>query len=349
MDTLQDSNHALLQQMLADYRKAPAIYQTSAFWEKLAAHHCDLVQRWGLNYFKRTVNRRYFNWGMLGILAHQFHPVFIHWLRRTDPAVLKAEFPDFREPRGEGMVSFNPAVAWLYKVYVAMLAHYVSQQDPWRLCQTIDEPAIGHPLRIRYRDRWFSQDLCNSIHEFYSACDCRLGNQQRTTVVELGAGYGRLAYVFLKALPACSYCIIDIPPALYLAQEYLTALFPNEKVFRYRPFQSYKEIKNEFEAARLRFLMAHQIEMLPSKQFDLVINISSFHEMTSQQIHHYFEQIDRLCRSRFYMKQWRKSRATENQFVIRQNEYPIPATWHLVRQRQHPIQRWFFDALYEVQ
>src|SRR5436309_13329939 len=98
-----ESNYPLLEQMLADYGGAPRIYHTSAHWEKLAAHHCELMRRWGLAEFKRTVNRRYFNWGMLGILAHQFHPVLLRWLQRPARSVFLAEFPNYNEPRGPGM------------------------------------------------------------------------------------------------------------------------------------------------------------------------------------------------------------------------------------------------------
>ena len=93
---------------------------------------------------------------------------------------------------------------------------------------------------------------------------------------ELGAGYGRLGYVVLEALPESKYTILDIPPALYLSQRYLTAFFPERPAFRFRPFRSYEAIAEEFEAASLRFLAPHQLELLPAKSFDYFVNISSF-------------------------------------------------------------------------
>ena len=70
--------------------------------------------------------------------------------------------------------------------------------------------------------------------------------------------------------------------------------------------------------------------------------------MTYPQIKNYLEQIDRLCRGRFYTKQWRVSQARVNGLVITEAEYPIPQSWTRIFHRRHPIQRMFFHALYEV-
>jgi hypothetical protein len=135
---------------------------------------------------------------------------------------------------------------------------------------------------------------------------------------------------------------------LYLSQRYLTTVFPDLPVFRFRPFRTYGEVAPEFETARLRFLAPHQLELLPEKSFDYFINISSLHEMTLAQVEQYFRLIDRQCRYRFYTKQWRVSRTPVNGCTLREHEYPVPARWHTVYHRRHPIQRMFFEALYDV-
>ncbi len=93
--------------------------------------------------------------------------------------------------------------------------------------------------------------------------------------------------------------------------------------------------------------MAHQIEYLPNKSFDYTINISSLHEMTRLQIKKYIKQIDRVTKGYFYQKQWRKSRVSDNNY-IREDEYPIPKKWKTIYHRRHPVQEWFFEALYQV-
>ncbi len=213
---------------------------------------------------------------------------------------------------------------------------------------TIEEPSVGNPFAIGYRGVQTSQDLCNSVHEYYhsSAADARDG--RRFDIAELGSGYGRLAYVCLRALAGATYTLIDIPPALNVAQEYLTRVFPGERVFQYRPFSDFAAVRDEFQDTRIRFLAAHQIELVPPKTFDLFVNISSLHEMSWAQIENYLRQIDRTCRGHFYTKQWRVSQASINGVVVGEHDYPIPTGWRQVFHQRHPIQRKFFEALYQV-
>lgn len=337
-----------LLELVEEMKHAPEVYRLSPFWDKLAAIHLNQLKMSGFENFKRNVNLKYFHFSVLGIIRHKLHPVLWRWCRNPDWEVFKAKLPDYRSRRERGMQGFNAMTAAFYRLWVAMLWEYVSEGDPLGLLRTLNEPKIGNPFLIHYKGRSISGDLCNSVHEFYRAGADAAVDGRRWNVAELGAGYGRLAYVFLRALPSATYCILDVHPALLIAQQYLTEVFPDEKIFRFQRFHSYEDIQDEFESSRIRFLSANQIELIPPKQFDLFLNISSLHEMTFQQIENYLSQISRLCRGRFYTKQWRVSRATENGFVIKEKEYPVPDSWTAVYHRQHPLQRMFFEALYQV-
>ena len=57
---------------------------------------------------------------------------------------------------------------------------------------------------------------------------------QMRSVLEIGGGHGKFAEIFMKLAtdPDRTYCLIDIPPVLYLATEYLRSVFP-ERVIDY--------------------------------------------------------------------------------------------------------------------
>jgi putative sugar O-methyltransferase len=339
----------ILDQMMHAMKGASPLYTPSVFWEKLVAQHLEDLDEAGFGNFKRTLNMRYFSWGILGIIRHQLTPVVRRWVTQPSLSPFFAEFHDYRTVNSSKAKSFNLVTAAIYKVYVAMLADLVATSDKLGLFDQITEPALGNQFLISYRGRRISQDLCNSIHEFYSSTVACNFSKPSFRIAELGAGYGRLGQIYLSALPNASYCVIDIPPALYVSQRYLTGVFPDQPVFKFREFSSYEEVRSEFQASRIRFLAAHQIELLPPNQFDLFVNISSLHEMTREQIANYLKQIDRLCRGHFYSKQWRVSRAKGNGFTLRQYDYPIPDNWQEIFHRRHPIQRMFFEALYRTE
>jgi putative sugar O-methyltransferase len=342
-------------QQLADLfdalKTVPEVYRPSPFWQDLAASQTRQLEDSGFENFKRTVNTRYFNWRFLGIMRHQLLAVTRQWLRGPRSSVLDASFPTPRVALSDRAASFNVPAAWVYKTFVAMYADVLQREDSRGLLRAIQEPDLGNPFLVSHNGLRMSQDLCNSIHEFYSIVGpdgTTPPHLARPVFAELGAGYGRLAYVILKALPHASYCIVDIPPALYLSQRYLTTLFPDVRTFSFRPFTSYGDVAVEFEASRLRFLAPHQLELLPPRSFDYFINISSLHEMTVPQVENYFRLMNQLCRGRVYTKQWRVSRTAVNGCTIRERDYPVPDTWRTVFQRRHPIQRMFFEALYDV-
>ncbi|MBJ7329675.1 MAG: putative sugar O-methyltransferase [Solirubrobacteraceae bacterium] len=333
-----------LRAMVEDMRTADRLYWPSPFWETLIEEQTVALEQQGIEHFKRTLNMQYFSWSLRWILVFLMWPVLRRGIRQVDRQLLTADADVHRPASGlRGRLENR-----LYGIYIALLNRVVGSDDPLGLLSTLDEPSLGDPIIVRDQGRLRSQDLPNSVHELYAALEDRGTADAPIHVMELGAGYGRVGYAFLKALPSCTYTVVDIPPTLHVAQTYLPQLFPEEQIFRFRPFSSYDEIKEEFEAAKIRFVAAHQISMLPDASVDLFLNISSLHEMTLEQITHYLEQADRLTTGHMYTKQWLKSRAPGNEFRISEHEYPLPASWTTVYHRRHPLQPRFFHALYRV-
>ncbi|MBL0211798.1 MAG: putative sugar O-methyltransferase [Holophagaceae bacterium] len=332
--------------MIQDMRKAGTLFQPSPFWEQLIAQQVRQLEEEGIEHFKKTVNLRYFSWDVKWMLAQQFLPLARAWFQAREWNIF---FRGAGIDSAGGRKIFGPVMGYLYGIALALMKKFVAMRDPLGLMDSLEEPLTGDPIYIRRDGLRLSQDLCNSVHEFYAATT-GLGGEIKgdLEVVELGAGYGRVGFVFLKALKGCRYTVIDIPPTLYVAQEYLSAEFPGIPIFKYRDFSSFDEIRTEFENAQIRFIAAHQIELLPEKHFDLFLNISSLAEMTREQIDFYFAQIDRLTRRFFYTKQWRNSRAPGNGFRVTEFGYPVPKTWTTLFHERHPMQRFFFHALYSL-
>lgn len=339
----------VLDSMFEELEKSPSIYQPSKFWSLLNKVHMIYLSNGGFKDFKRSINTRYFDWGALGIAVHQLAPILNEILEGNFALLLKSKFLNYNLNLNgtKDVRQFNYITAFIYKIYVASLFEYIIKNDELKILDKIEEPLIGNPFVINYKGKLISQDLCNSVYDFISIFrDISL--PKKAKIAELGAGYGRVGYVILKMMPDSIYCVIDIPPALFIAQNYLSKVFSKEKIFKFRPFESFKDVRKEFEQSHIQFLMPHQIKLLPKKYFDLLINISSLHEMTRKQIKHYLEQIDRLGKGYFYTKQWRKSRVRDNQ-NISESEYPIPKNWKIINKRdRHPIQRMFFDTLYRI-
>jgi putative sugar O-methyltransferase len=234
----------------------------------------------------------------------------------------------------------------VYATYVAMLAAYTQRRDRRGVFDALAEPELGQPACVRYRGRAVSEDLCNSVLEYTSILDAMPAPPR--LVVELGSGYGRLAWVFLRAQQNVRYVLVDIPPGLAIAQRYLTELLPERRAFRFRRFGGYAEVADELESAQIAFLTPNQLELMPSLHADLFINVSSLHEMRREQIQHYFQLLATHCDGYFYTKHWQRSINPFDDLVVRREDYPVPSQWTALFDRVHPVQTHFFEALYAL-
>jgi putative sugar O-methyltransferase len=330
-----------LRQMLDEFPKFRDEILPSRYWEQLNKKNLRQISDSSYENFKRTVARNYFTF----IVTPWNQQT--RFLMRSLPfgQAMRIFFSAFVAPRHE-------LFKWYQSIYYNLLTHllwaYVERHDPDDLLERLNEPLEGNPPRVFEGDRLISQDLANSFLEYSSVMQADIDRNEIGTIMELGSGYGRTAYVYLTLNPECRYILVDIPPALYVCEKYLSGIFRERNVFHFRPFERFDDVKAEYESADIVFLMPNQLELLPDKCVDLFINISSFHEMRMDQIRYYFTVIDRLTRRYFYTKQWKETTIPYENVVIRQEDYPVDDEWRQVYARECKVQALFFEALYDL-
>lgn len=340
-----------LPEMLAQIQAAPEIVRPSRFWDVQAEVQMQDLEHGGFGEFKRTLNRLYFQFRVVNPRDPQYRAVLRSWLRRPSGAPFAASL---EEPLELPPARLPP---WLrarlhgrsYALYMALLHEYVRRRDRLGVLERLDEPALGHPIVLPYRGHRVSEDLCNSALEYTGIVEALPGGlRPQSRVIELGPGYGRLAWVFLSLHPDVRYMLVDIPPALAVAQRYLSELFPERRTFCFRRFDQAADVAEELEQAQLAFLTPDQLALLPDQRASLFLNVSSLHEMRRDQIEHYFGLVARHTAGFFFTKQWLSSQNPFDGIVVGRGDYPVPASWRPVFDRVHPVQAHFFEALYEV-
>jgi putative sugar O-methyltransferase len=315
----------------------------SKYWIELNRMNLAQLQQHGYENFKRTIALNYFTfvrilpWDSQIISLLQKLP-----LRESLSCLKRAIFA----PKHDYFSTFNWIQSVLYNFLT--LSSWTYSRDAVRHSGllALREPEEGNPAVIKDRSgALISQDLANSALEI-SAMNASL--TPGSVVLELGAGYGRDAYAMLATTPGIKYVIVDIPPALWVAETYLRHQFPKLRVFPYREFADFAEVEQEFQDCDIAFFLSTQITSLPAGLADLAINISSLHEMRPEQIAFYFSEFDRLLKDggNFYFKQWKRGVVPFENVVIHQKDYPIPATWQCELEREVSIQTRFFEARY---
>jgi hypothetical protein len=97
------------------------------------------------------------------------------------------------------------------------------------------------------------------------------------TVLDLGAGWGRIGHSLCQANPEARYIICDLPESLLIAYVYLHRLLPSI-------CHPYGVLLDE---PGIYFLGSQGIMLPPDKSIDVVVNIASFQEMPKEQVVRY--------------------------------------------------------------
>ena len=111
-------------------------------------------------------------------------------------------------------------------------------------------------------------------------------------IIEIGAGYGSLAYqIGSKLENKVCYFIIDLPEILLWSGAFLTVNTPLDEIYFYDPSNYSAENLGDMIGKYRYILLPHyRIDDLKNcSPFNLVINIVSFQEMRTDQVRNYME------------------------------------------------------------
>jgi SAM-dependent methyltransferase len=343
---LASEDLARINEMLATLASGEPLTRPSRYWEELNKMNMAQLNEQGYENFKKTIALNYFTW--VRILPWDSQIVFL--CKNLPLGViarsLRGAFSICRQKYFSSMgvfqsfcYGFLTLLLWEYLFKLSLPAEMMALREPTEGNAPIVNPRPGMPI---------SQDLGNSLLEFDSF-EQAIPATRPSTVLELGAGYGRNAYTILSLRPQAKYIIVDIPPALWVAERYLSSVFPDKRIFRYRDFDRFDSVAEEFSQAQIAFVLASQLSLIPADSVDLIINISSLHEMRRDQIDFYFEQFGRILSpgGHCYIKEWKVGKVLFEGITLSEADYRPPADWAKVLHRTARVQTKFFESLYK--
>jgi len=230
-------------------------------------------------------------------------------LTRNDPSVLQRIYENFfREQCSTGIAGqpvnmrkeyFGGQITPFHKdLYLCDTLHRI---DLWRklTCNkyqlsTLSSTNIGNPYGMTI-DGVFIR-TCAEHHHYYAQEVSRLV-PSAATVVELGGGFGGMAYYLLRDNRAISYVDLDLPEGIALTSYYLMKSFPERNFVLYGEAEISPAL---FQSGALTVLLpAHSIGSIPPQSADLVFNSYSLAEMSPDAIREYVRQLTGISRTYF--------------------------------------------------
>jgi SAM-dependent methyltransferase len=187
-------------------------------------------------------------------------------------------FLDLRWFRGETLITWHyrelPRISAL-KFFV--FARYIADRDPGGLLGRLEEDGAFGCWTFSYPGHGrFSRDLLESVNEI-AFIDRELGVTDGLRVLDIGAGYGRLAHRMTAAFPSIGdYCCVDaVAESTFLSDYYL-------------------RFRGCVPPARVVALDEVAAGALEPGGFDLAVNVHSFSECTYEAVEWWAGLLERL-------------------------------------------------------
>jgi putative sugar O-methyltransferase len=209
----------------------------------------------------------------------------------------------FRDPCSSGLAGvpfdmdafFKGTIKDKYRKYV--LCDALHRYDLWKMrtgnvypANVLASPIVGNPYGYTVEDV-FVRAGGDYQHYYAHTIGQLLKSSDQQVVVELGGGFGGLAYYLVRDNPGITFVDFDLPEALALATYYLMKTLPNLQISLYGEISFPEE---SLATPGIVMMPSFEIMKMPSKSATVSFNSYSLAEMSPSSIRTYIDQIARI-------------------------------------------------------
>jgi len=251
-------------------------------------------------------------------VSNEWIPIYNRNLRGVMEALAKGNLEElaamyrnfFRDPCSTGLIGLT---ANMKKHY---LSGNISKRDKllylydvlcryklWRsltvdkyCVRSLASTSIGNPYGFEL-DGVFVSHGSDYLHYYASEINRLAVDEDRTVVVELGGGYGGMAYFLIRDSDKTTYVDFDLPENLALTAYYLLRAFPALIVVLYGETELNSDTLRD---NRIVLMPNFEIAKLSGNSADVVFNSYSLAEMSAEAIHEYIKHMTRISK-RYFM------------------------------------------------
>jgi putative sugar O-methyltransferase len=287
-------NPQLLKLMVEDTAHAPDIYKPTNYWSVYEKRFLPELQTLGLHDFRRRKNSILSSFGATD-LANSFSQIdlfksriFTNRITRKIPFWLK--FLSFQNHLLDKILPIEKLLSY----------EYVRMHGEKAGAKAIDEfeaSLIGNPEDIiTIGEKVYTMSILYYYLRYVYCCN-HIDFDNIKIIVELGSGSGKQIEVIKKLHPGISFLLFDIPPQLYVCEQYLKSVFPDSLV-------SYKDTRNmdsipEVKKGEIFILGNWKFPILEKVDIDLFWNAASFQEMEPDVVANYLSYINKQANAVF--------------------------------------------------
>lgn len=302
-------NLELLELMMKDIKSAPDIFKPTNYWIHYERLFLPELKRLGLHDFRRRKNSVLTSFGATDLLpaslAQHTLPV---WKPRSMKGKLKRIIRFFI------VQLLNYKISAKFLNYISTLISGVSVQDIRLLCyklakyygkscgakpiEEFEASTIGNPEDIFYVSGKVYTISMLYYYIQYAYCCQFMDFESIDTLMEIGSGSGKQIEVIKKLHPHICFYIFDIPPQLYVCEQYLSAVFPNSVV----SYVKTRKMKNVPKEPGKIFIFGNwKLPELTNLDYDMFWNSASFQEMEPDVVLNYLSYVNKQTKKYIFL------------------------------------------------
>jgi putative sugar O-methyltransferase len=291
----------LLDMLLHDMESSSELWKPTNYWEVEEKVLMPAIRREGITHFRESYNSAFVTFGVTSIpqvLTEGFLP-------RAIPSRIA-----FKTLKMLGLdeLLFRNHIAEHRRTLAAfqnMCFQLVLQRDADKEVLTVSDSGLANPRDLfspeGHKEREYTIAFLRYFLQ-YLWLKQFVDFKRIKTILELGSGYGGQAEVVCKLHPHIKYIICDIPPQVYIAEQYLKSCFPGE-VMSYSETARLNSIDiSDTRSKRIVVLASWQIERVIGK-VDLFWNSASLQEMEPNVVRNYISILQSLTSQYVYLLQ----------------------------------------------
>jgi len=300
------NDNQLLDQMMKDLHRQDKLYRPGNYWSFYEKNLVKQIKKNPLDQFRNwsgsagTGNIQSLNGGtfhLSGKFGANFHPYDEKFLHFDNNFFVKAYnwiinklskyFPFF------SFFSFRAALGRYYFMGQVDNIHKLAYEKFYNfdkdLLTSVSDSNLGNPFGFYKDKKFYTMFFLNELMKI-NYIKNNTNFDEINSIVEVGAGTGVLASIFLQLKKSLKYIIIEIPPTLYITQNYLEAL--GYKTLGYKDVVNLKNLNDvDLNDYQVICLPSWKIDLLKGSKFDLFINCESFQEMEPELVENYLKKI----------------------------------------------------------
>lgn len=293
----------LLKLMLQDLEKAPKLYRPSAYWANYEKKFVSELKKLGLKDFRRRKNSVFQSFS-----TYDLDPID-RYLRKLYRDPLEGIFPPSKSALFKRFIrfgiqrkSFKKMIKQISRLYFGItleqklfsmyeFAKYYGIANEAKPISNLSDSLIGSPKNtLKIENNVYTFTLLRYYLLYAQTCKT-IDYDSIESVMEIGAGGCGQVEVLKKLYPHLTFFLFDIPPQLYVGEQYLKSIFPNDVI-------SYRETRNMNEApinikGKIFIFAPWHLEKIKNLSYDLFWNSSSFQEMTSEIVLNYLKFVNK--------------------------------------------------------